>query len=284
VHVFAIFSVICESCQIAARAAENARSPRPKAFPPVPRPLRWRRFPFWSFVILVPISGALVTAFVYLIVPILLKACAAPLGETVAGKISEKSVYHGKKGTPRYQITYTYQVEESNFASTMQVDEHVYQRINVGDRAQIRLLRFAPIASAYLTSPAVNESLDASCALSFSGLASLFTVWAFYSEFVKHRRRREVVRNGIAVVGHITEKQIYKGRTSQYVLTYRYRLPKGAFDRNTKRIDHEDKTWVSEHDYEASRVGEEVTVLYDPIHPKRSILYRFAEYAIVGLD
>jgi len=54
----------CHECDVAQRVAENTWSPRPRAFPNPPRIIRWRRFPFWSFVFLLPVAGFFVGAFV----------------------------------------------------------------------------------------------------------------------------------------------------------------------------------------------------------------------------
>ena len=37
-------------------------------------------------------------------------------------------------------------------------------------------------------------------------------------------------------------------------------------------------------DYEALQFGQAVTVLFDPLHPDQSILYRCGEFAVAGVE
>jgi len=214
-------------------------------------------------------------------VPILLASAATHFGITVPGQISGKNAQRGGKGSSRYHVDFTYQVDEQNFASRMSVEKRAYERINIGDRVQVRILPLAPAASAFVTS--LNTPSDVVCTLSFFCFASVMFVWVSYSEVVQFLRRRHLARFGKPTLGHITDKQVYRGKSTRYGIVYRYETPKGAA--SPKRVTHEGTTvWVSQLDYEATQIGEEITVLYDPDHPDRSMLYRYAEYSIVGLN
>jgi hypothetical protein len=93
------------------------------------------------------------------------------------------------------------------------------------------------------------------------------------------RRRRRLACAGVPTLGHIADKQIYRGKSTVYRLTYRYRTPTAP----SARPEREATMDVTREQYEGINIGTPITVLYDPDKPDSSLIYAFGAYRIEGM-
>jgi hypothetical protein len=86
-------------------------------------------------------------------------------------------------------------------------------------------------------------------------------------------RARRLVREGTLAVGTLIDSRCFTGKGATNYLRYQFKTADGGV--LTKIIS------VSRAAYEAARMGMAVTVLYDPMRPKRSLAYEYCDYEVV---
>ena len=106
----------------------------------------------------------------------------------------------------------------------------------------------------------------------WSGFVAMFT----WQTIAQHVSRRNLARFGTPVFGQIKRKEILSRRgPGRFRISFRYQANDG--------VEHDATMDVGEADYNAIEIDQNVTVLYNPNRPKRSMIYCFADYEVIGM-
>jgi hypothetical protein len=251
---------------------ENWFAPSPDEFPSPPRKvrLRWQRYAISNFVG----SAAFVALFLCL-------GFGSPMiwgghwfGVDVPGRISAKeAVAGGKRNTEvSYRSTFSFRAEGQDYTIAAYVKKATYDRVKIGDPVQVRVLSVWPGASASIEPPAFNL-----CPLFMGIVMSAFLIVHFFYALCMSIIRRNLIRNGIATLGRVTNKWrvTRRKRGTCYNVSYCYKATDGAKRRGSMTVNI--------NEWDALQVGDTVTVLFNPNNKESSVIYRCAEFEIVGM-
>lgn len=212
-----------------------------------------------------------------LIVYLLFLAFMAVAGEEVAGRVVAAREGTDDDGDPVYTLEYEYRAGGGEHRGSSTVSREVYRRL--ADGGVVRVVTFPPapgIGSGIAGDSGQGMRLlfMSGFALFWNGILSVF-VWQLWVAPALHRR---LYRFGTAVTGTVKEKRAPAGDASRtHVLHYRFAAGGDAGAPGMV----EGKMAVRREDYAGVREGDQLTVLYSPVRPRRNILYRFGEYVVV---
>jgi hypothetical protein len=200
-------------------------------------------------------------------------------GTDVEGAIVQKAEHSVKKGR-YYTADYVFTVGGVEYTGHVQLNAETYAALREGQPIPVRVWESAPQA---------GHSWDGSEAGSLAGVKGLcfaalawnaglsVLVWFLY---VRPWRQRQLVRYGQPTAGVVREVALSKnGKTPAYRIRYEYTPgPSEIFGgRRSGSVK------VSPLKLAADvKVGDVMTVLYDPRRPRRNVLYRFGDYKAVG--
>lgn len=260
----------------------NSFAPPPSAFPPAPRAVRLRYLPYGIIltVLLMAVVGVLLC--MVSIVPQMLAASGDWLGAMVPGRITEKTMRGRSKNT--YILRFTYQVDDQDCNSEMDVEEVSFEQVKVGDPVRVRVAPFLPGIGA-IQEPKLSRSWNASCFVGFVVLWHSILVFIVWSVGRAAIRRRYLARHGLPTLGRISDKRVATGKGGgMFFLTYHYQVRKNPAGNPIDCTEHEATMMVTSKDFQAAQVGQLVTVLFDPANPDNSIIYRCGEYEVIGVS
>jgi hypothetical protein len=209
-------------------------------------------------------------------------------GITVPGEVTGTSP--GAKGEKGGRVQFSYHVRQEEYSAEDTVDEATFEWLRQGTPVHVRVLPAFP-RRALLVGPAGRAGSEGGVYLAFAliGIFALATLLRVYY-LREPLRQRALVRAGVATRGVLVRKEAGGGR-GPWAVEYTYRAPRhgaahppDAGDLGRPAVA--DREWqvrmaLRQADFEAARVGAAVTVLYDPRHPARSVIYRFAEYEVL---
>jgi hypothetical protein len=257
------------------------RPPHEETLPPPPRSVRARRGRGW-------VRGCLLL----MLVPHVWCGALLPLlalhhlagflrfrlfGTVVPGRVH--SLYRSHHRGTSYHVRYTFVLRGGQREAEATVDEPAFGRLAAGDPVEVRVLAGSSVGPELLVDGARGPGGD------------LWKMWLFiafwdgvllvfvWQACIPPLRQRGLVRNGVTVLGLVTDKQQRKGKQSSYKVHYRYKAP--TPDAPGESVEWPGVMSVPEKDYDGLRIGERVMVLYDPRKPRRSLLYRCADYEVV---
>jgi hypothetical protein len=98
---------------------------------------------------------------------------------------------------------------------------------------------------------------------------------ALWDLYVAPWRRRALLCRGEATTGVIVDKKESEGRQPTYSLTYQFR-PAAQPWQDSAEVRASMR--VGPEDYQACQVGDQVAVVYHPDRPRRSVIYRYADF------
>jgi hypothetical protein len=198
-------------------------------------------------------------------------------GTATPGRIVSTRVSRGRSTT--YYAVFTYRTPDGWQQDEESVYRSDYDTINrrlVGDSlpTTVRQLSVGPIHIAGLPeySGLYWKPLKALFFLAFAGLMG----WGlFFASWIAPAREKALLREGVAVLGAITDKTIIKGKSPTYRVKYAYKDVLGATVERAVNVPDVKR-------YNALQIGEVVTVLTDPRHPKRSTIYELSPFRVEG--
>jgi hypothetical protein len=186
---------------------------------------------------------------------------------TVSGKESHKS-----KNGYSYTVRYAYYESGVRYNDSQGVDERSFRQFTVGASVPVRSLHIAGHGSSHFGAESVFDA-------SFFGLLGWMLFWNgvisifFFAIVVPPLRERKLARTGEAAAGVVTAKQIRPGKSTTYAVLYTFASQTGD------RVDAEMKTDIAT--YGSAQPGDPLTVFYDPLRPKRSLVYQYIQYRIL---
>jgi hypothetical protein len=211
-----------------------------------------------------------------LIVYLLFLAFMALAGEEVSGRVVAAREGTDDDGDPVYTLEYQYRAGGGEHRGSSTVSREVYRRL--ADGGVVRVVTFPP-------APGIGSGIAGDSgrgtrilfmflfALFWNGILSVF-VWQLWVAPALHRR---LYRVGTAAAGTVTGKKVVAGDDSDTcMIHYRFAADGDAVAPGMV----EGSMAVRREDYDGVREGDQLTVLYSPGRPRRSILYRFGEYDV----
>jgi hypothetical protein len=182
-------------------------------------------------------------------------------GQRTDAVVTERYITRGSRGSSNYCVVYKYQANGRSFAQQSSVSFDNYQKMQEGSSLAITYMPHDPTNHCF-GKPADNIQRSIREVLIFSTIAAvIFAVW-FLWQHISMNRDLYLARNGVAVVGKITNKEETKHRnTISYWVSYLFE-PEG-------RPALSGKTKLSKDVWDYLCYGLPVTVLYMPDNPGR---------------
>lgn len=190
----------------------------------------------------------------------------------------------GSKGRTDYNLQYRYNANGSEYTKSDTVGQNTYQKLTQSGKIKEGLttfrVRYVGQGSMHFHVLIENGStwiLFGSMlffVLFWNGVLSVFV----YIAWVVPLHTRWLVRHGAVTVGKIVSRRTQRGKGTRYYATYRFREPVSGQDfEREMQLPKESLYWVAEK-------GMEVTVLYNPLKPKRSLVYELCGYRASGAE
>ena len=214
------------------------------------------------------------------------------LGQETTARVASFRYNDRENGRDAYYVDYAYKQDGKNVSTTIKIGKTEYEGLQKGQSVKLRYTPNLPFAFQFI-SP--NETRDETALSWLWPLAISGGVdWAiFYVGYVETRRARRLITNGLPTVGRIVAAQQVKDRSVTYLLKYEYApveytkvLVENTFQAMPRTQESGQKRraqmWVSKEDGQTVRVGECLIVLFNTDQPRRSIIYRFADYEVVS--
>jgi hypothetical protein len=260
---------------------------------PVPRPVRRRGG--WTagcgiwflrlFILPHTIAGAVMLGMAILLT--LAWIGVALFGVEMQGHVVSKNESHSPKSKSRpktttYTLNYNFTVDGRHYGGSTPVTAQEYATFEKGQPVPLRVLTWAPEHAHW---PRVEKYSPMGSlggvwffALFWNGILSIFLWMAWGRSWYQWR----LVRSGEPAIGTVKEMRSYNvkgGRSCTIRYDYTCYPPDGGLEQT-----YHGSVTVRESEAEASglQIGDPVTVLYLPQRPKWSLLYRFADFEVIG--
>ena len=197
-------------------------------------------------------------------------------GSALDGRVVARPEMEGRR-TARF-VEYAYSVDGQEYARRERVGDRVYDSSTAGQPIRLEVVPWAPEAARVAP---VADSTGFLAVIVYWGLAAIVNaamVAGLWHLFYVPWRQRRLVRHGLPTGGLVRGIQSGEDRSGKwYQVEYEYAPPGDG----PARVLTGSMTMTGPV-AEALKVGDVVTVLYDPRRPRRSLLYRFGDYRAVG--
>lgn len=197
-------------------------------------------------------------------------------GTDYEGRITQKEVTRGGKGSKSYHVRYIYAVDAAQYFGDVTVSEERFAEASEGQAITVRALDSSPSYGQWPRIPGHSPLAEVAgrwgAALFWCGIMSIFVWWGY----VRPWRNWRLVRSGELAQGIVrsTSVQVNKG-TKSYKLTYDFAIP--AVD-GVKGTVISGKMTSMLKEAANAHPGQLVTVMYYPEKPWRNILYTYSDY------
>jgi hypothetical protein len=195
-------------------------------------------------------------------------------GTDVEGHITAKTEHQHRNGA-YYTADYAFTVDGDACAAQMPITAQEYAALRVGQAVPVRVWDAAPHVPHWVDAAASSPLKPVGAvwfgALFWNGFMSV-VVWFLY---VHPWRQRQLVRYGVPTRGVVRAIAFCKdGKAAARRITYDYTPgPSEVFGG-----PRSGSVKVTPAKAAEVKVGNVLTVLYDPRRPHRSVLYRFSNY------
>ncbi len=191
-----------------------------------------------------------------------------PISATITNKRAE--VHHDKHGTSySYWVDFTYTFSGQNLQDKQRLTDSAYDDADIGQQVPGKAMQIGSWPICVIDLPRSRSDLVSGLImLAFSAiLGGIFGAIAI--------RKRNLVRDGTPAVGVVIGRRMVRGKSARYYVSYRFSTSDGTA--------LEKEMTVQKKYYEQSPEGTQVTVLYDPVNPRRSLAYECGDYEVVPL-
>jgi hypothetical protein len=187
-------------------------------------------------------------------------------GTPIQAKITDSYITQQRKGGAEYHVVYRYSMDGSEQVDEEAVDWKTYQDYppEVAGRAMNLWGHYFSVTEL------INERQAAERALVICGIWILMIAVTPWWIWVRMKR---LVAHGQTAVATVTNKRKSFGKSTSYVLDYTFNSPDGAVVAGL--------TVAPRKKYDVARVGDQITVLFDPRRPKRNVAYEFGIFEVV---
>jgi hypothetical protein len=198
-------------------------------------------------------------------------------GTDLKGHVTNMHTSRTSKGRTVYNVKYSYEMAGQTKTASQGVSRTYYEYLQGLDQESpeitIRHLAIWPYHH--------DEIRTGTGGL--WGQIGFLTLWVgfwdsimsvfLYQLWIKPLRTRQLYKRGQSTTGTLTRKRAQRGRGTRYFLSYTYRIFDGSL------LTSETEIWSSA-DWDAAKVGQQVTVLYAEAKPKRSTVYEYGGYTV----
>jgi Protein of unknown function (DUF3592) len=200
-------------------------------------------------------------------------------GTEVEGTITKTAEHTGKKGTS-YTADYVYTLDGAEYTAQTSLDADEFATLRKGQAIPVRVWEVAP-DDAHWAGVSGNHPLRGVGGACFgAGIWNGALAVFIYFFYVRPWRRRWLVRYGVPTPGVVRSVAVvHENKQLAYKVRYEYAVPAGhrtAGGRYTGSVKASKDSGAAD-----VRVGDVLTVLYDPWRPWGSLLYRFADHKAV---
>jgi hypothetical protein len=204
-----------------------------------------------------------------------LRACGRPVVATV----NEVIVHHHRSNgddRPAEFIAYQYSLDGQIHSDLQQLISTQFDTIQKGSQISGTAFRLGSWTCS-ITSAADMHPLGLPAAIIIEALLAL---WAG-SVLKKLGNERRLIREGTATIGTVVSRRADRIRPGsndarRRFITFRFKTADGT------EMTTEIQTY-STHDYSAAEVGSDRMILYDPMKPRRNLVYEYSQYEVVPL-
>jgi hypothetical protein len=184
----------------------------------------------------------------------------------------------GPRGPSSY-VAVAYRYDDTEYAQKLRISNAEAKALRVGDAFQVEVLAERPDQAVQYFEKYPFWFVTTVCCF----LASIPTAAAGTALWVLLGvpwRLRSLLRRGEAATGVIVDRKEQPGRPPTYTLTYEFRPAARPWEgaaapavRATMRV------WPE--DFQGCQVGDQVVIVYHPARPRRSVIYRYADFEVV---
>jgi len=200
-------------------------------------------------------------------------------GEEVPGRVVDGSQGTDDDGDPLYTVAYTYRVGGTEYRGSSAVSRETFTRVSDGGVVRVVVFPLAPgVGSSIAGEPGRGSALlfVVVFAVFWNGILSVF-LWQIYVLPYLHK---QLFRLGSPVTGTVTKKEVARGKQGdRHVIHYQY----AAGGETAAPSLLSGKMVVPKEGFGLVAEGDQLTVLYAPRRPSRSLLYRWGEYEVVAV-
>jgi hypothetical protein len=250
--------------------------------PPPPRTVRRRRGYNQIFLTYAMLVVALLFAQVFWMVTVGVVKLHF-FGTVVPARVTKVWSEPRPRG-PSHHVAVAYRYEDAEYTQKLTVGKAEAQALKVGDTLPVEVLAESPDrACLYYEHYPFWFVTILCCVFALGPTAAVGKcLWNLY---VTPWKLRRLLRHGEATAGVVVDKQATRGRPPTYVLTYQFQPParpwEGGDSASPPAVKASMKVYSD--DFLGCQVGDPVLVVYDPARPRRSVIYRYADYEyIVG--
>jgi len=203
--------------------------------------------------------------------------CWIFFGADLPAVVTGTDVQTSRKSGSSYLVKYEFRAEGEVKQGSSGVSFDDYQRYRAQDNPK-------PVLTVRHLSFWLFEHTELRSHVRWWNPAGAFTLWIgfwdtavgafFYMLWIKPLRIRWLYRHGEATPGRVTNKGTESGKSTRYYVSYVFEHPytgeqlKGEVEA-LKRVD-----------YDSTRIGQPVTVLYAPNKVKRNTMYELGGYGV----
>ncbi|MBS1956232.1 MAG: DUF3592 domain-containing protein [Cyanobacteria bacterium SZAS-4] len=192
-------------------------------------------------------------------------------GSTVSGTITDLRITEDSEGTKGYEVKYDYNYNNQLYHGHGNTNKYKYPELRVGGPVTAKLLPPLPNFGQQLIDG--NAPWPAICFMfAFGVLWTVCMMLPFNLVYIAPYRQTNVMKNGKVCQGTITDKSVSGDDPTNYSISFQYEPSPGQY-----RTDKRD---VTQDQFNIAKIGERVTVLFDPAHLSHSLIYRYSDYQL----
>jgi hypothetical protein len=241
----------------------------PQQLPLPPRRIRRRREASSSWLLWSVVVGGMVLAFTPLLL-LIARHLVLSSGQVVDATIDEIYIVRSKN-TDYPHARFHYTLAGRTRQGDQEIDQAERTDLRPGKLVQTRVKVFFGWPDCFLIVPSVDAhpALGIMVAIG-TPLGSWVLAWIVYGQDFRDRR---LVRTGLVAAGTITGHRSSPGRGTNRYVDFEFHTPDG--------FEHHGQMQPDGWAYAMAKIGDAVTVLYDPARPHVSTVYELCTYEVV---
>ena len=195
------------------------------------------------------------------------------LGPTVSAQVTQKAITRTSKGGVIHTVYYSFPLGAQREQGQDTVSAETYSQLERRDRVPVRVPIIGPPLDHFVMEgdwSAVGEvSQRWFFTLIWDGVMAAF----WWLLLIRPLINRNLVATGRPATATVTQREMQRGKTTNYYLRYEFTTHCGEPIRSRMSVDRDG--------YFRAREGEAATVLYSETRPRFNVLYPYGEYEVV---
>jgi hypothetical protein len=195
----------------------------------------------------------------------------------------DKQEFAGRPSYNQYNVRVTYRSGPTNIT----VSKETYDSLHVGESNRIRI-RTLPNLPTFIDPIVIVDGRPKDTGEFGRFILSMTILWnALMFTFIwfgvginEQLRCRYLTKFGQPAGGHVTGKDIVKGKSRSYFVNYEF-VCKGQRDGKTVKSTQSGRMKITAQEYDRITTGESISVLFNPKNTAQSLVYQFDQYLVV---